>query len=92
LRWHVAQLLPRLRLTSAEKETAVNILIGYLKDTSSIVRTFSMQALVDLAAQDEQLLEKVTPLIERLTRTGTPAMKSRGRKLLKQLEKQRRSE
>src|SRR5260370_27140346 len=60
--------------------------MGYLEDKSSMVKTFSMQALADLAAQDEQLLEQVAPLIERLTRTGTPAMKSRGRKLLKQLE------
>ena len=86
LRWHVAQLVPRLRLTSPEKARAVRILMGYLEDKSSIVRTFSMQALADLAAQDEQLLEQVVPLIERLTRTGTRAMKSRGRKLLKQLE------
>jgi len=86
LRWHVAQLLPRLRLTSADKAKALSILLGYLKDQSSIVKTFSMQALADLAKQDEQLLDQVLPLIERFTRTGTPAMKSRGRKLLKQLE------
>jgi len=86
LRWHVAQMLPRLRLTSADKATVVRILLGYLKDQSSIVKTFSMQALADLAEQDEQLLDQVLPLIDRLTRTGTPAMKSRGRKLLKQLE------
>jgi hypothetical protein len=86
LRWHVAQLVPRLRLTSTEKATAVRILMGYLEDKSSIVKTFSMQALADLAAHDEQLLQQVAPLIERLTRTGTPAMKSRGRKLLKQLD------
>jgi hypothetical protein len=79
LRWHVAQLVPRLRLTSTEKATAVRILMGYLEDKSSIVKTFSMQALADLAAHDEQLLQQVEPLIERLTRTGTPAMKSRGR-------------
>lgn len=91
LRWHVAQLLPRLKLTSRERDTAVGILKGYLTDNSSIVKTFSMQALVDLAAQDEELLAEVEPLIERLTRTGTPAMKSRGRKLLKQLSKLRSS-
>jgi hypothetical protein len=34
----------------------------------------------------------VTPLIEQLTRTGTPAMKSRGRKLLKKLKPLRGSE
>jgi hypothetical protein len=83
LRWHVAQLLPRLKLTSAGRDPALQILTGYLNDASSIVRTFSMQALADLAAEDEQLREEVRPIIERLIRTGTPAMKSRGRKLLK---------
>ena len=84
VRWHVAQMLPRLRLSSGEHEAAVQVLMGYLADGSSIVRTFSMQALADLAMRDELLLAKVVPLIERLTQTGTPAMRSRGRKLLKQ--------
>ena len=65
----------------------MQILLGYLEDPSSIVRTFSMQALADLASRDERLLAQVMPLIERLTRTGTPAMRSRGRKLLRQLQR-----
>jgi hypothetical protein len=59
--------------------------MGYLEDESSIVRTFSMQALADLAVHDARLRSQVTPLIEGLTKTGTPAMRSRGRKLLGQL-------
>jgi len=85
LRWHVAQLLPRLKLSRSEQEQAVEILTEYLQDGSSIVKTFSMQALADLAMDDEQLQREVRPLLERLTRTGTPAMKARGRRLLKQL-------
>ncbi|HYL76702.1 MAG TPA: hypothetical protein VEU96_20980 [Bryobacteraceae bacterium] len=85
VRWHVAQMIPRLNLTFSEKDTAVQILMGYLADDSSIVKTFSMQALADLAERDEPLRAQVAPLIERLTQTGTPAMRSRGRKLLKRL-------
>jgi hypothetical protein len=85
VRWHVAQLLPRLMLDAAEREMAVAILMGYLADKSSIVKTFSMQALVDLAGQDKSFLDQVVPLIERLTKTGPPAVRSRGRRLLKQL-------
>lgn len=90
VRWYVAQMLPRLRLTPTDRETAVRTLMGYLQSDSSIVKTFSMQALADLASQDERLLEEVTPLEvtplpDRLTRAGTPAMKSRGRKLSGQL-------
>jgi len=61
---------------------AVAILTGYLADESSIVKTFGMQALADLAEQDTSLLDQVVPLIERLSKTGTPAMRSRGRRLL----------
>ncbi len=86
LRWHVAQLLPRLRMSAAEKRQAVTILHDYLEDKSSIVRTFSMQALVDLSVDDPELRDAIFPLIERLTRTGTPAMKARGRKLLRRLD------
>jgi hypothetical protein len=82
VRWHVAQMLPRLDLSAAERETAVAILTGYLDDESKIVKTFSMQALADLAAQDASLRPQVTALVEELTRTGSPAMQSRGRKLL----------
>jgi hypothetical protein len=88
VRWHVAQLIPRLNLTSSERETAVQILLSYLSDESSIVKTLSMQALTDLAQRDARLRSRVAPLMERLAKTGTPAMRSRGRKLLKQLASQ----
>ncbi len=85
VRWHVAQMLPRLKLTFIQQDRAVQILMGYLADESSIVKTCAMQALADLTALDERLLPQVRPLIEQLTRTGTPAMRARGRKLLQTL-------
>jgi hypothetical protein len=87
VRWHVAQMLPRLKLTRSERDEAVEVLLGYLKDKSSIVKTFSMQALADLAARDTRLLAEVLPLVERLTRFGSPAMASRGSRLLKELRR-----
>jgi hypothetical protein len=83
VRWHVAQMLPRLQLTKRERTSAVKILMGYLGDKSTIVKTFSMQALADLAQQDPALRPQVIPVLEKLTRTGSPAMKSRGRILLR---------
>jgi HEAT repeat protein len=82
VRWHVAQMLPRLELSAKERAEAVEILLGYLEDESRIVKTASMQALADLAAGDARLQEQAIPLLEELTRTGSPAMRSRGRKLL----------
>jgi len=85
VRWHVAQLIPRLSLTRSERALAVVILIGYLSDRSSIVKTFAMQALADLARKDADLRAQVLPIIEALTETGTAAMRARGRMLMKQL-------
>ncbi len=83
VRWHVAQMFPRLDLSRDEQEVVIEILLNYLNDKSKIVKTFSMQALADLAEADPSLKPEIIPVIEELTRTGSPAMRSRGRKLLK---------
>lgn len=89
VRWHLAQLLSRLALSASERRQVVEILTGYLADTSRIVKTFSMQALADIAARDSQLRDPIVRTLRRLTRTGSPAMKSRGRRLLARLGKSR---
>jgi hypothetical protein len=85
VRWHVAQMLPRLEWSEEERAQVLEILLGYLEDKSAIVKTFAMQALAELAERDENLRPKVVQLLEELTRTGSPAMVSRGRKLLRRL-------
>jgi hypothetical protein len=87
VRWHTAQLIPRLALSPEERSRAVSILEGYLSDKSSIVKTFAMQALADLAVQDAGLRGTIVPMLEALTQQGTPAMQSRGRKLLARLKR-----
>jgi HEAT repeat protein len=85
IRWHAALILPRLNLNAAQRATAVDILFDYLRDKSSIVKTFAMQALADLAATDPRLKSQIKPLLEELTQVGTPAMRARGRKILRNL-------
>jgi hypothetical protein len=80
-------MVPRLDLSAQEREVAEGILLGYLEDDSRIVKTFSMQALSDLAETDAELRARVLPLLEELTATGSPAMRSRGEKLLERLRK-----
>jgi len=87
VRWHVAQMFPRLELSKEERAVVVEILLDYLNDESKIVKTFSMQALADFAERDARLRPQVIKLLEELTRTGSPAMKSRGRKLLEKLNR-----
>jgi hypothetical protein len=88
VRWHVAQMFSRLDLTRAERRVVVDILAEYLKDESKIVKTFSMQALADMAEQDAELRPSIVMQLQELTRTGSPAMQSRGRKLLAKLARQ----
>lgn len=85
VRWHVAQMVPRLALNEEERELVVDLLLGYRHDQSRIVRTFSMQALADLAESDMGLRRRVLPILEELTITGSPAMRSRGNKLVARL-------
>lgn len=85
--WHVAQFFSRLELTPDERLAVLQILSTYLTHPSKIVKTFAMQALADLAAQDDTLRSGVINQLERLTTTGSPAMQSRGRKLLARLKK-----
>jgi hypothetical protein len=83
IRWHAALILPRLELTAKELAVALDILFDYLRDKSSIVKTWAMQAIWDLAATDAKLKAQIIPLIEELTQVGTAAMRARGRKILR---------
>lgn len=55
MRWHLAQMLPRLKLNDKEKRRVVDTLLTYFADSSSIVKTFAMQALADIARQTPKL-------------------------------------
>lgn len=88
VRWHVAPMLARLPLTSGEENIVVKLLLAYTNDHSSIVKTMAMQALADIALRSPRLLAEIRQHIEELAVIGTPAMKARGRKLLRSLEKE----
>ncbi len=87
LRWHLAAMIPRLALNAKERQIAVSLLNTYLEDRSSIVRTFALQGLADLAENDASMRPAVMELLREATRSGTPAMKARSRKLLLRLER-----
>lgn len=83
LRWHLALIVPRLRLTALERQRAALALQRYLDDRSSIVKTFALQGLTDLAQNDPGLRSEIKHLLQNAARSGTPAMKARARMLLK---------
>ena len=86
LRWHLAAMAPRLPLSGRERELVMKSLQLYLEDRSSIVKTLALQALADLAADDQDLREQVFAILQQAESCGTAAMKARSRKLLAKFE------
>ncbi len=86
LRWHLAVMVPRLPLNARERQLAVTSLNRYLEDRSSIVKSFALQGLVDLAQAGPSIRAEVLETLRGAARNGTAAMKSRSRKLMLRLE------
>lgn len=83
VRWHLAAIVPRLRLGARERRRALSLLTGYLQDGSSIVKTLALEGLVDLSRDDGEWRIRVVELLRESARNGSAAMKARSRKLLK---------
>ena len=88
LRWSLALIVPRLKLTGPECRRTAEVLRSFLGDRSSIVKTCALQGLTDLSSQDASLLAEVVDLLRIHSRSGTAAMRARGRQLLKRLDAQ----
>jgi hypothetical protein len=87
LRWNLALTVGRLPLTVPEAQRAAQILRTWFDDKSSIVKTAAMHGLADLTKHEPSLRPEVLDSLRVLSRSGTPAMRARGRILLKQLER-----
>ncbi len=87
LRWHLAQMLPRLALSASERRITVQTMFAYLDDQSRIVQTSALQALADLAEDDPVLRRRLVPVLARLARSGPPSVRARARKLIAQRQR-----
>lgn len=88
VRWHVAQMFSYLEINKKERDKIIEILFSYIDGPgkSKIVKTFSMQTLADLAEKDEDIRPQIIRKLEEIMKTGSPAMVSRGKKLIKKLK------
>jgi hypothetical protein len=84
--WHVALLLPRLFYTTEQEKEIFEILKRYLTHNSKIVIVNAMEALTMLALKNNSMKQDVKCIIESKIVSGSPAIKARGRKLLKRLD------
>jgi len=87
VRWHIAQMLPRLALSADEQAVAVALLLSYLSDRSAIVQTFALDALAAFAQRDPALRPEVGRLLDAAQTAERAAVRSRARKLLAALNR-----
>ncbi|UTT43719.1 hypothetical protein [Exiguobacterium aurantiacum] len=86
VRWHLAQLMPRLMWTEDEAADIVHVLTDWIDtETSAIVIVNALQAMFDLSAVYPRFRFELKALLETQLETGSPAVKSRAKKLLHKL-------
>lgn len=86
LKWHLAQLLPRLRLNKLEIKKAWRLLQLWARDSSNsrIVRVNAIQALFELTLFDQKLTKGLQTLFVELGKESIPSIDARIRKIQKQ--------
>lgn len=77
------QALRALELAPDDVSLLKDMLLDFMHSESSIVKTFSLNLLVDFAEADASLRPEVMPLLWDALERGTPAMRARARKLMK---------
>ncbi len=91
IRWHIALMLGYLKLTTREMGQASGYLFQWLNNEESIiVKVMCMQTLADFALNNRNILKSVNDEIRKQMINGAPAIKARGKKLLKILEQKRK--
>jgi hypothetical protein len=83
IRWHVAQLLPRLTLRDkAQRRMRADILKRWFdEDSSRIVRVNALQALCDLARTEPRLCAETARRLSAALSDPSAAVRARARKL-----------
>jgi hypothetical protein len=84
--WHMAQIAPRLKCNESQENEVIESLKRYLLHKSKIVQASAMESLATVAERNNSILDEVVEIITRHKERGSPAVQSRGRKLLKRLE------
>lgn len=81
VQWHMAQLLPGLGLTPAQRSQARRVLRRYLGSSSSIVQTMSLEALVRLAPDTRAGRTQAQRLLQAASTSPLAAVRARARRL-----------
>lgn len=94
LKWHLAAVIPRLKLTEDELGVVWKVLSDFAVDQneSRIVRTLSIQSLFDLLPGNEELTRDLIITINQIYPQNVPSINARIRQLCKKPPLQNRSD
>lgn len=86
VQWHVALIVPRLRLSKDEASLALKIMQSYYDNSqSNIVRTFALQTMYDLSLIEPKLSTVVTEYVKHALSSKAPSIRNRAKKLAAKL-------
>lgn len=84
VRWHMAQIAPRLRWAPRQRARIVAWLMECMGHESRIVRACALTALAEMAADDPALRVRVRNLLTKAIASPIASLRARARKLLRQ--------
>ncbi|MFN8374300.1 MAG: hypothetical protein U0694_15660 [Anaerolineae bacterium] len=88
VQWHAAQMFAYLELSAEEQQRVIRILYGYLDTSASnIVKVSALQTLGHMAMGSAAVRADMITRIQQEMAKGSPAVITRGKKLLTQLTK-----
>ena len=83
--WHWVLLMPRIKWSNVNIDSVYTAIKNCLSNSSSIVKTNTLQGLVDLSRQVPGRKNEITAILSDVSHTGTPAMRARAKKLLEEI-------
>lgn len=84
VRWHIAQMIPRLSLTVAERKRALAKLEEWMAEGNAFVRVAAMQSAVDIAAGQRGELERLLVKVDDYAKDdASAAVRARARRLVR---------
>lgn len=83
VRWHIAQILPKLTMNDTQLKQATEVWVDdFYNSKSSIVRTFSLQAMHDVSKNKPLLKSQYNDMLTHALSKGSSAMKARAKLLI----------
>ena len=82
VRWHLLQMIPRLRLTLRERQTAFALAESSLCHPSRIVQAEALSAMFELGKESVELRRRAVAKAKNAATSRIPALRARASKLL----------